>query len=448
MRTVDWGWNDNVDLAFGAEFRVDQYEINAGDTASWTNGPDDDTATALPTQFGGIAAPGIQVFPGFRPSNAVDELRDATGLYAEAGTMLTDKFFLDFATRWEYYSDFGSTLNGKLAARYDLTDTFGFRGSASTGFRAPSLHQQYFNNTSTQFVTVNGVPNTPVEVGTFNSDSDVVKNGFQVGSLDEETSVNLSGGFTWMPTDNFNLTVDAYYIAIDDRIVLSGRFSAESSDANGNPCVPGSGNCPIADILEPFPGVSAAQFFSNAIDTETTGVDIIAQWRKELSHGGMLQLTGALNLTETELDGDVKTPESLQNAVGGDQTLFSRQEILWLEHGQPQEAFNGAVRYDNGPFSAVLRANYFGEVKSTEDASNTAADQTFDAATLWDIDVGWDFDFGLSLNVGGLNITDETPDENIPGNSFGGIFPYNRRTTPFGFNGGFWYARATFSLDH
>ncbi len=470
IRSMDWGWHDTVDVSFGLEYRNDHYEINAGDFTSWANGAnDDDNVTTVPApcvqlgmpnpnneawchQFGGTAAPGIQVFPGFRPSNEVDERRDAIGIYGEIETMLTDKFLFDVALRAEDYSDFGSTINGKLAGRYDINPAFGLRGSLSSGFRAPSLHQQWFNNTSTQFVTVAGVPNTPVEVGTFNNQSAVVQSGFQAADLEEETSINLGLGFTWLPNDQWNVSADLYRIAIDDRIVISGRFSAEGTDAMGNACVIGTppgmpGFCPIAELLAPFPGVSAAQFFSNAIDTETTGLDIVAQWQKVLDSGTRLKATGSLNITETERDGPVQVPPGLAMIPGASDVLFSRQEEIWLEEAQPQEHVNLAFEYGRSKFTGLIRANYFGEVTSTESSSDPTTDQTFGSATLVDLDLGWDFGNGLDLHVGGTNIFDEIPDENIPANNFGGIFPFNRRTTPFGFNGGFYYIRATYSLE-
>ena len=470
IRSMDWGWHDAVDVSFGLEYRNDHYEINAGEFASWANGAnDDDDTSTVPApcalqgtpnlagdpfchQFGGTAAAGIQVFPGFRPSNEVDERRDAIGIYGEIETMLTDNFLFGFALRLEDYSDFGSTINGKLTGRYDFNPAFALRGSLSTGFRAPSLHQQWFNNTSTQFVTVGGVPNVPVEVGTFNNQSSVVRQGFQGAELEEETSTNIGLGFTWLPNDQWNVSVDAYRIAIDDRIVVSGRFTAEGTDAMGNPCMSGAapgtpGFCPIRDLLAPFAGVNAAQFFSNAIDTETTGIDIVAQWQTVLDSGTTLKATGSLNVTETERDGPVKVPAGLAMIPGASDVLFSRQEEIWLEEAQPGEHLNLAFEYGRSKFTGLVRANYFGEVTSTESSTNPALDQTFSSATLVDLDLGYNFGNGLDLHVGGNNIFDEEPDENIAANNFGGIFPFNRRTTPFGYNGGFYYIRLTYSLE-
>lgn len=415
-----------VYLALGAEYRRDGYQIEAGDFASYANGPDDDPNTAFPDRNGDPAAPGIQVFPGFRPSNEVDKSRDNTALYIDAESDVSENLLLGAAVRGEHYSDFGNTLNGKLSGRYAFKPGFALRGSVSTGFRAPSLQQQYFNNTSTQFVTVNNVPNTPVDVGTFANDSAVAK-ALGVPKLKEETSRNLSFGLVAQPTRAWILTADVYHIEIKDRVVLSGRFDTS------NPVV--------AALLADFPGVTAAQFFTNAIDTVTDGVDLITSYQFRFEDASSLKLSLAANWTKTELDGDVRTPDTL---TGQGETLFSRQEIIWLEDGQPASQINLASTYMRGGFTGLIRFTRFGEVKSTESASDPSKDQTFSAKWLTDADLSYNFGNGLTWAVGANNLFDVTPDKNIEANSFNGIFPYNRRTSPFGFNGGFYYTKLTY----
>ena len=174
---VDWGLRHPVQLPVGAEVRRDNYQIEAGEPASWIDG-------GFPNQFASQAAPGIQVFPGFRPGNEVDQSRTNVGIYVDLETRLTDTLLLATAVRFEDYSDFGSFLSGKVATRWDLSDTFALRGSVGSGFRAPSLHQSYFNNTSTQFVFSDVTDELlPFEVGTFANGSDVtndVTNAFGV----------------------------------------------------------------------------------------------------------------------------------------------------------------------------------------------------------------------------------------------------------------------------
>lgn len=442
-RQIDWF--DSSQLSFGFEYRDDKYKLQPGEQNSWI-GPTTTPASdpAITNQFGGTPAAGIQVFPGFQPANTRDDSRDATALYADLEMDLTERWLLGIALRWEDYSDFGDTLNGKIAARWNVVDNVTLRGSVSTGFRAPSLQQQFFNNISTQFVTVMGVPNVPTEVGTFANDSPVVSQGFGIPQLEEETSTNVTGGFAWTPTDNFTMTVDLYYISVEDRVVLSGRFTAED-DSGGACAVPGS--CPIREIVQPF-GINSAQFFSNAIDTETTGVDIIMDYSTELSGGGFLKLGAGMNFNRVVQDGDTRIPSTLVNSPDAAETLYSRQERLWLEHGQPRQHWVMSAAYDRGRFSLLTKANWFGEVSSAESASDPDLDQQFAGKWLVDLEGSWQFTDSVSVRVGANNIFDTTPDENISSNSFNGIFPYNRRTTPFGFNGGFYYASVNLSFGH
>ena len=225
---------EGASLGYGLMLREDGYQITPGVFASYA-GPTTTPPATVPDQYGGTPPAGIQVFPGFQPVNAVDMDRSAWGIYGDLETDITDRWMVDVALRYEDYDDFGDTTNFKVATRWFVADTVALRGSASTGFRAPSLQQQFFNNTSTQFVTVMGVPNVPTEVGTFRNDSPVVRQGFGIPQLEEEKSTNLSAGLTWEPTSAFSLTADAYYIEVNDRVVLSGRFTAESTDAMGGP---------------------------------------------------------------------------------------------------------------------------------------------------------------------------------------------------------------------
>jgi iron complex outermembrane receptor protein len=439
---------EGATLAYGLEWREDGYKITPGVFASYAGPTTIPPATEL-NQYGGTPAAGIQVFPGFQPVNAVDADRNASGIYGDFELDVTERWMLDFAVRYEDYDDFGNTTNFKIATRFFVADSVALRGSVSTGFRAPSLQQQFFNNTSTQFVTVMGVPNVPTEVGTFRNGSAVVRNGFGIPQLQEEESTNASAGVTWSPTDSFSLTADAYYIEVDDRIVLSGRFTAESIGTDGMPCTPTNSNCPIAAILQPF-GVNSAQFFSNAIDTETSGIDLIIDYNFEWG-GGLFGLNAGFNWTDTSVE-EIRIPDSLIASPGAQNTLYSRQEVIWMESGQPENHYILTGTYDRGKFSGVLRANWFGEVTSTEspdsacEATQTCLDQTFGGKWLVDVRASWAFTDNLVLSVGADNVFDTEPDRQTSATNFNGIFPFSRRTTPFGFNGGFYYASLSLSF--
>jgi iron complex outermembrane receptor protein len=437
-------------LGYGAMWRQDGYKITEGELTSYA-GASSDPSFDEPNQYGGQAASGIQVFPGFRPANAVDEDRNAWGVYADLETEITDRWLVDVAARYEDYDDFGDTTNFKIATRWFVVDNVALRASASTGFRAPSLQQQFFNNLSTQFV---GVPVEPVEVGTLRNDSDAVRNGFGIPALKEEQSNNLSAGFTWTPTDAFSLTADAYYIEVDDRVVLSGRFTKESVgndglDCDGNPD-PAASNCPIQAILPT--DINAAQFFSNAIDTETSGIDLILDYNFEWG-GGLFGMNAGFNWTNTSVT-RIRIPDSLVNTPEAENTLYSRQEVIWMEEGQPKDHYVLTGTYSRGPFSFLLRGNWFGEVKSTESTSPSCesdfscVDQTFAGKWLMDLRTSWAFNDNIELTAGADNIFDTTPDQVRVEASNGGIFPYSRRTTPFGFNGAFYYVSLNMSFGH
>jgi len=411
-----------VNMAFGLEWREDNYEIEAGDALSYIDG-------GLLDQHGtGPAPPGIQVFPGFRPSNEVDESRDNLGLYIELDSNLTDHFLVNAAVRYEDYSDFGDNLSFKLATRIELSKIFSLRGSASTGFRAPSLHQYNFNNTSTQFVTddVTGQL-VPFEVGTFRNGSEVT-NALGVPALEEETSQSFSLGLTARPMKQFQITIDAFKIDIDDRIVVSGQFQASNPD--------------IGALLPD--GVNSAQFFSNAIDTETEGVDVVMAYIHALASGAKLRATMAANWNQTEVVGNVRTPARLASY---DATIFDRIERERMETAQPRNAANLGLNYTRSAFAYNLRFNYFGSVKTVESNNPDAGrDQVHSGEILTDLNLSYTLRDSFTIQLGGNNIFDIKPDEQIAANSFNGIFPYSRRTAPFGFNGGLFYLRLGYTF--
>jgi hypothetical protein len=232
-----------LNVAVGLEARREAYPITAGEPDSWRNG-----GALLPS--GAPTASGAQVFPGFRPENEVDENRTAVGVFVDIGANLTERLLGSVALRAEGYSDFGSNLSGKLAGRHDFTDGFALRGSLQNGFRAPSLQQQYFATTSTNFI--NGVP---FDIATFPVD-DPVAQALGAKPLDAEESVNFSLGavLRWREV---TVTIDAYRIDIDDRIVLSENLT----QANVRAYLESLG----------FVGVGGGRFFINGVDTETTG---------------------------------------------------------------------------------------------------------------------------------------------------------------------------------
>lgn len=410
--TTEWGFKRPVGVAFGLEYRADGYEIGAGEPASYIDGGEFD-------QFGNPAPAGIQVFPGFQPVNEVNVSRHNLAGYVDLELLPSDSFLLGLAARFEDYSDFGSTLDGKVAARYELSERVALRASVSTGFRAPSLHQSNLASISTQFVDVDG-DLVPVEVGTFRNPSPITQV-LGVPELKEETSTSFSVGFTSRPRPSLSITADLFKIDIDDRIVLSGRFS----DA-----------IPLIGPLLTSIGVGSAQFFVNALDTQTEGMDIVVAYTSKVGLG-RLDLTAAANWNSTEVVA-VKTPPLLD---GLGETLFDEIERVYLQEAQPGEHFNLAGSYSIGPLAGLLRFNFFGEVAATESATDSQRNQVFGGKWITDLELSYKLPSGVKFHVGANNLFDVFPDENIPANSFNGIFVYPRRTAPFGFNGGYYYTR-------
>lgn len=441
VRLIDTrGALKSLSLVVGSEFRVENYRIEAGDDASWQlgNGVDkpvpgvdfDTTSTGAPKN------PGSQVFPGFQPSNEVNRFRNSIGVYAGLESQVNEQWMVDIGGRFENYSDFGNTVIGKLATRVALTPEFALRGAVSTGFRAPSLHQVWFNNVSIQFVLDENNQLVPKRVLTGNNKSAVTK-AFGIPDLKEETSVSLSGGFTGRIAENFSVTADVYHIEIDDRIVLSSRFT------DGDPIV--------AEILKPFEkqGVGQAQFFANAVDTKTTGLDIVGAYSRPMGRG-RLTVTAAVNLSKTEVD-TTNIPEGVAlKFANGDldavrNTLFNREERNRLETALPREKGNVSVRYAAGPFSVMARATYYGEIHYRP--TNKDNDEDFSAKTLFDLDFAYEVLQGLTLSVGANNAFNTFPDRHQKDSNYSnGRFPYSRRVTQFGMNGGFYYARLQLNL--
>jgi iron complex outermembrane receptor protein len=425
-RALPLGLPEAVNVAFGAEYRRDGYGIEAGEEASYANGGvlilDGPTA-------GQLAAVGAQVFPGFRPSDAKDVSRHNWAGYVDLEITPVRGLLLNVAGRYEDYSDFGSTSDGKLAARLQVIPTLALRGAVGTGFRAPSLGQSYFSSTATNFLVINGV-NTPVDVRTFPAGSDEAE---VLGAtpLRPEESVNYSVGAAWEPARDLSLTVDAYRIDIEDRIVFSENFTGPA----------------IRQLFEEagFVGVTGGRFFTNAIDTRTTGVDVVLQYARPLG-AGMLRFTGGGNLTKTEvLTDSVITPTQL---AGLGEVLFGRVERGRLEKGQPRSSLNLALNYALDRFTVNLNNRRFGEVSvfgTAAPGTPTNTDQTFGARWITDLDLGYRVGGGLTASVGANNLFGVYPEQNFRSptgadNSNAGIFPYNQ-VSPFGFNGAFYYVR-------
>jgi iron complex outermembrane receptor protein len=408
---------EGLNVAFGAEFRIENYQIFAGDEGSYRNyGVVDTVINGYVTQRDTLGRPaGSQGFPGFRPANELEEFRTNIGTYIDAELDFTDQFMVAGALRYESYSDFGGTFDAKLASRLKIVKELALRGSISTGFRAPSLAQIHYNQTFTDFVA--GVP---IDKIIAKNNSPITRT-LGIPPLKEETAVTATVGFTTTPFEGFTATVDGYYVKIEDRIVLTGAFDPDNSPE-------------IAADLQAL-GVGAAQFFSNAIDTKSLGLDVILSYAFNLSEN-RFQISYAGNFNDMEL-GDIKTSPKL---AGKEDIYFGRREQLFLLASAPFSKSTATLDYDRDRFHATARVNHFGRV-TLEDFCGE--DDVYHSKITLDLSAGFDITSNLTLILGGSNITDEYPDEQDPAaTETGGLWD----AVQMGFSGRFLYGRVLVNL--
>jgi iron complex outermembrane receptor protein len=327
-----------VKLSFGSEFRIENYSIFRGEPASYK----------LFTNNNGLEqAPGSQGFPGFSPADKVNANRLVTGAYGDIEYTPTDRLLLTTAVRLEYYSDFGAVSTVKSSFRYKATNNFNFRGSFSTGYRAPSLQQKYFSNTLTSFSG-----GELVQSRIANNDDPLTKLA-GIPSLKQETSVNTSLGFSWKPLKGLTFTVDGYSIKMKDRVVLSGLFSA--SDAS----LPAELTGKLNSL-----GVSTAQFFANAVNTTNTGVDVVADYQKKISNTERFKILFVANFQGITID-DIHIPSALNTNEYNANTFFNDREKYFLKASAPKSKFSTSFDYTKNKISVGARITYFGDLALT-----------------------------------------------------------------------------------
>lgn len=435
---------DNVmsglNLAFGAEFKLDKFNTRAGEDASWKN---------FNSQVTGIAL-GSQVFAGFLPKDAGSFNRNSYAFYADAELDLTKAWLVSGAVRLEKYSDFSQTpVNFKLASRYKLTDKIAIRGALSTGFRAPSLQQSHYSKTSTLFVS-DGTGLVPKEVATLPNSSQAAKV-LGIPELKPETSTNYSLGAT-AQLGKLELTVDAYQIDIKDRVILTNAFSAAND----------------AYLKAQFAAIGAEQvtFFTNAIDTRSKGLEAVASYGESFGkHSLKFTLAGAF------IDNEVIKGSDGKPAIKASQTLinsgqlgnyFNREDQSRIEVASPKSKITGTVNYKMNKFGAMVRVVRFGKVVYLDPSINSSAnfvanafnggaletlDQTFSPKVVTDVTVNYQLTKQFNLAVGANNLFDVYQDVHThSGNMSSGRFVYSRRVQQMGFNGRYIFGRVNFNF--
>ncbi|MGY0505450.1 TonB-dependent receptor plug domain-containing protein [Luteimonas sp. e5] len=397
-----------LNLAFGAEYRYDKWNQSPGEYGSYAQ-PD-------------LSRPGgAQGFPGFSPAVSGHYDRKSHALYVDAETDITAAFTLGGAVRYEDFSDFGDKTSGKLSARYAFNPVFALRGTVSTGFRAPSLPQQYFQTVSTVYLP--GV-STPFEIRTFPASSAIAQ-AFGAEPLKPETSRSASLGLVMQPANGLYVTIDAYQVDVDDRIVLSSNLTGEGVRA-------------LLEAQGIF-GVNGGRYFTNAVDTRTRGVDVVGQYRWQFA-AGALDLTAAYNHTRTKITRIAPNPPQLEQS-GLNLERIDRTETGRIEKGFPRDKFMLGGVWSSANWEFSLTGTRYGSVQTTP--NNAANDQTYGAKWLTDIAASYKLD-GWKFTLGADNVFDVYPDENIFANSTNGQFPYSN-SSPFGFNGAYVYGKVGFS---
>ena len=397
---ADFGvpFSDNVYLSFGIEIREEVFTAFAGEATSFEGG-------------------GSSGFRGVEPANAGAFKRDNTAFYADIEHDITDRFLLQYAARWENFSDFGSTLNGKLAARFRISDGFALRGAVSTGFHAPTPGQTNISNIITTFDS--GVQ---VEEGLVPSTSPLAA---AVGgtALVEENAVNISAGFTADFGDNWTLTADVYQIEVSDRIYRTGSIPVPALPTDP-PNAPGR----------------AISFFTNALDVEHQGLDIVLDGGFDIGSSSGLDLTFVYSYNQIEVT-DQKTINGVQ-PVGDD-------KVEDIENNYPEQRFVLTGNFLLGEaFNVLARVNYYGDHYDENGRIGAAVSPSakISSSVYLDLEAGWNLNDNWRLVLGAVNVTDEFIDEIGPpnANALSSGLQYTRRSVA-NYEGGSYYLRASFN---
>ena len=420
-KELSTSWLPNpVTLAFGAEYLRQTYQIDAGDLTSWYTGTS------------GVSG-GAQGFGGYQPTDAGSYSRHDVAEYVSLESNLTDRFGASASLRHEDYSDFGNTTSGALAGRFDFTDRFALRGSASTGFRAPSLAQQHYSYTSSLYYGAGNSLQLPP--GIYNTGLVPVNStiGTLLGSqpLEPEKSRNYTLGAVWNPLDALNLSLDVYQITINNRITLSSNLATTSPAVQAYLAANGVANLNYSGIA----------YFTNAVDTRTRGVDLVASYLSDFGSAGSLQSTLSYNYNKNKVT-DIKANPAVLDQLGVNLKRIDRRDqygLLADTTPRSKLILNEVYNLSHWSFNGTLtRYGSFVSYNST----TATLDQTFGAKWILDLAVNYNLD-RWTFTVGGDNVLNTYPDKVIHANDNNGTMPYSV-FSPFGFNGAYVYGKVAY----
>ncbi|NNF61211.1 MAG: TonB-dependent receptor [Gammaproteobacteria bacterium] len=409
---ADFSYNPTpeTNLAFGAEYRKEEFEITVGQEESFTIGP-------LADQGFSAASNG---FPGFSNIAGGSFARENIALYVDGEWEVTPELLVGAALRWEDFEDFGTTTNGKIAANWRADNGFGVRGTFGTGFKAPTPGQSNAFNVSTEFDLV---LNDLVNNGTVPATSEVAQ--LRGGkALEPEESSNITFG-VFFPLGGLDITIDYFKIDVDDRLNLSSLFSLEQDEVESL----------IADGVTSAGNLQNFRFFTNDFDTETDGIDIVATYPVDWNNGGSTTFSFVWNNTST----DVSRAGQTFRDENGDLTSDGATRIREIEEGLPETRYNLSANSFFGDWRVLGRVSYYDDWYDSEDGNSYDGKYIVDAEAALRMENGWTFTLGAN------NLFDEVPDEN-PG-AAGGVGNRYSQFSPFGFNGMMWYLRAKYEID-
>jgi iron complex outermembrane receptor protein len=436
-----------LDLAFGFENRIDNYRISPGDVTSYADGGQPVLDGANAGKF--LDAPGAQSFNGFLPSQASNHWRFSDSGYGEIDTKLLPNWQTGFAARIEKYSDFGTTIIGKMSNRYDITDAVAVRATFSNGFRAPSLGEEFYQTSTTNFTTIPGGARVP-----FNSVNLPVTAPaaglLGAKPLQPETSGNMSVGFVLKPLPKMTASIDAYQIDISNRIVQSspiGQVSpGQTATFAGTTYVAGQINPAVAQLLQAngILGVDTARYFLNGVSTRTRGIDITGDYRTDFGEYGSVKWTLGTNLNYTR----ILHLNPLATNVKFGTVLFPKLAQDGLSNSAPKSKIILGINYSIDRWTIMLRNTRYGKALAEAQAGNVIAYSPMTPKYITDLEVAYDVTDSIRVALGGTNIFNIYPNLVNP-LANPAVSSFNNKTytgaTPFGFSGGFYYMRASYT---
>ncbi|CAN7585888.1 TonB-dependent receptor [Phenylobacterium sp. LjRoot225] len=415
---LDLGLAKPLLVAFGAEYRNDEFMILAGQPESYINGGYRAPSGPLAGQVTTAGSQGVTGFPTFAAGSFS---RNNKSAYIDFEQTLSDQLDVSVAGRWEDYSDFGKATTAKASARFEPVRGYAIRGTISSGFRAPSLQQEHYASSSTIGVRFPaGTILFPVQL--LPPDNPAAQ-ALGAKPLRPEKSTSYSVGFVAQPMRGLNLTLDLYQIDIKNRIMQSATLGPNTAVSNA-----------LASVgLDPN---QAVFYYANAADTRTRGVDVVAEYVTDFGDWGSVAWSLSANLTDNKFTRIAQPPPAL--AAAG-LVLIDRVRMGDFTVGQPRDKEIASALYTRGPFQANLRVTSYGKV--IQRTALAANDDTISRHQIVDLDLAYKIRPSLRASIGANNLFDVYPDVIKVANRGNPPFSYYNQYSPWGFSGGFYYAK-------